>query len=476
MMMDRGWRYRFMSLFGAAVLPVLGLRVATSGPVRDLFSLVPLVGHLPFSVPGGAFEYQVATVLVVFLLVFVPFYKPRPQRALNITLGALHRVVIGLLALATIGYFDFSFRLPRATLLVTGAFLLVAMPAWFLAIRRRPRPEGGRRIIVGDDPETIEDIVEVIDGDVLGYVSPPSAYSGAGQPRLTAPKLADGGTSDADELACLGGLSRLDEILVNYDIGTAILAFARPDRTEFFGALDACYEHGVAAKVHRDHGDAVLTTGRVRGPLVDIDLEPWDWQDNIIKRAFDIVFAGAGLIALLPVIAAISIAIKVDDSGPVLYHQTRTAAFGDTFTVSKFRTMAPGSEDAVPTDGGETEGITRVGSVLRRTHLDEIPQLWTILKGDMSVVGPRAAWVDEEALLEEETTAWRRRWFVKPGLTGLAQINDVSSTDPKTKLRYDVEYIHQQSFWFDLKIIVRQIGLIGEDVAGALVRSLKSTP
>jgi len=177
----------------------------------------------------------------------------------------------------------------------------------------------------------------------------------------------------------------------------------------------------------------------------------------------------------IPMLVVISVAIKLEDSGPVLYRQTRTATFGDTFTIPKFRTMVPDSEDAVPTDSDETEGVTRVGGVLRRTHLDELPQLWTILKGDMSVVGPRAAWVDEEIRIERETTAWRRRWFVKPGLTGLAQINDVSSADPETKLRYDVEYIHRQSFWFDSKIIVRQMWLVGEDVASALVDSLKTT-
>jgi lipopolysaccharide/colanic/teichoic acid biosynthesis glycosyltransferase len=75
----------------------------------------------------------------------------------------------------------------------------------------------------------------------------------------------------------------------------------------------------------------------------------------------------------------------------------------------------------------------------------------------MSVVGPRAAWVDEETVLEREADTWRRRWFVKPGLTGLAQINNVSSTDPAAKLRYDVAYIREQSFWFDMKIVIRQV-------------------
>jgi lipopolysaccharide/colanic/teichoic acid biosynthesis glycosyltransferase len=183
-----------------------------------------------------------------------------------------------------------------------------------------------------------------------------------------------------------------------------------------------------------------------------------------VKRTFDVVFAGIGLLVLSPLLVVIAAAIKLDSAGPVLYRQTRTAAFGDTFTVAKFRTMRPKSEDAVPVDDVENDRITRVGRVLRRTHLDEIPQLLVIFRGRMSVVGPRAAWVDEETLLEDQTNAWRRRWFVKPGLTGLAQINEVSSTDPEAKLRYDIEYIRNQSFWFDLKIVIRQLWLVGEDL------------
>ena len=130
--------------------------------------------------------------------------------------------------------------------------------------------------------------------------------------------------------------------------------------------------------------------------------------------------------------------------------------------------MTDGKEDVRPSDDGENHRITKVGHVLRKTHLDEIPQLFAILKGDMSVVGPRAVWTDEEHHLEQSVSNWRKRWFVKPGLTGLAQINGVSSTDPDRKLRFDVEYIRQQSFWFDLKIVTRQIYGVVVDAAGIL--------
>ena len=131
--------------------------------------------------------------------------------------------------------------------------------------------------------------------------------------------------------------------------------------------------------------------------------------------------------------------------------------------------MIPEGESAAPVNDDANDRITRVGRVLRKTHMDEIPQLWSILVGDMSVVGPRAAWTEEELVLEQETEAWRKRWFVKPGLTGLAQINDAKSTDPDAKLRYDIQYIREQSFWGDVMIVVRQLWKVGIDV-GRMVR------
>jgi lipopolysaccharide/colanic/teichoic acid biosynthesis glycosyltransferase len=125
-------------------------------------------------------------------------------------------------------------------------------------------------------------------------------------------------------------------------------------------------------------------------------------------------------------------------------------------------------ENPEPVEDEKNPRITKVGRFLRKTHLDEIPQLWSILIGDMSVVGPRAVWTDEERHLEEVAGDWRKRWFVKPGLTGLAQINGVSSTDPESKLRYDIDYIRRQSFWFDLKIVTRQVWLVIGDALGVI--------
>ncbi len=206
-----------------------------------------------------------------------------------------------------------------------------------------------------------------------------------------------------------------------------------------------------------------MTEDRGGDVLVDVAIEPWDVQDYMIKRIFDLVFAVCGLTITAPITAVIAVAIKLDDGGSILYRQERTAAFGETFAVYKFRSMEEGAEaDIGPTISDEDEGgvdprVTRVGRMLRPTHLDEIPQLWSILIGDMSVVGPRPERPELETEMNDDGFDWQKRWFIKPGLTGLAQINDVTGKEPEEKLRYDLEYIRRQSFFFDLKMMLRQI-------------------
>ncbi|MFB6074583.1 MAG: sugar transferase [Haloarculaceae archaeon] len=472
--MNGQWRYRVASVAGTAALGFLAVVLANEPLVRGLIDLVPPLRDLSAGRATGAeLLFEAGTTVAVVLVALAPLFKPRPRRILDTWMHAVRRTTLAVLGLATIGYFDWTYRLPRATLIVAGAVLLVVLPLWFVLIRRRPAGSGDRTIIIGDDPATMADILAAVDGPILGYVSPPTAY--AGEQSLEPGQLgyADGGApravTDLDQLPCLGGLSRLDEVLVDQDVDTAVLAFGRPDRAEFFGALDTCYEYGVAAKVHRDHADVVLTEEVAGGELVAVNLEPWDWQDHVVKRAFDVAFAVGGLVVLAPVIAVIAVAIRLDSPGPVLYSQERTAAFGDTFTVHKFRSMVTDAESegaklSEEDAGGVDPRVTRVGRVLRTTHLDEIPQLWSILRGDMSVVGPRPERPSLDRDIELDVEAWRSRWFVKPGLTGLAQINDATGFEPEEKLRYDVEYIRRQSFWFDLQIVIRQIWAVVMDV------------
>ncbi|ELY45773.1 sugar transferase [Natronorubrum tibetense] len=474
--MFTGWRYRTVSVVGVILLTVGAVLVANHQLSQALFTThVPLFNRLEVTVLTGESLYW--AVLLSALAIggsLVPLYKPQPRRVLDTVFFAQRRVIVGGLALATLGYFKWSHRLPRATLVMTIGALVVAIPAWFVWIHRSPADDPGRTLVVGDDLEQMERITPAIDVPVLGYLYP--SVVGTSADSLSVRTVADGGITagaeageggaevDVGALDRLGGLSRLETVLLQYDVDTVVLAFHQPDRAEFFGALDVCHKHGIDVKIHREYADAVLVAEDDVEGIVDVDLEPWDPLDHLFKRLFDVTFGAVGLVGFAPLFIVIALAIKLDSPGPALYSQDRTAGFGDTFPVYKFRTMVPEGESAVPSSDGENDRITAVGRVLRRTHLDELPQLWSIFVGDMSVVGPRAAWTEEEVLLEEDAPAWRKRWFVKPGLTGLAQVNGAKSTNPEAKLRYDLEYIRKQSPWFDLKIVIRQVWGVLEDV------------
>ena len=469
-MMDTGWRYRIASVLGVAVLTAAGTVAVNNGAVQSAAASVPILSRLPTDPPSGAeVSFEVLLTAAVVVGAFVPLYRPRPRRILDVIALAHKRVLVAVFALATIGYFDYTYRLPRLTLLLLTPILFVVLPLWFIWLRQ-PDTEPERAVVVGDDVGTIQQVVAAVDTPLLGCLCPTTALTVANASGGSARVIADGGAGEGASVDRLGGLSRIEDVLVEYDVDTAVLAFAEADRAEFFGALDACYEHGVDAKAHRDHADMVLTAGGSAGPLVDVEIEPWDVQDHILKRGFDVAFSLFGLVVLSPVILCIAAAIKLEDGGSILYSQERTAVFGETFDVYKFRSMVPDGESATPVDDDENDRITRVGGVLRKTHFDEIPQLWSILRGEMSVVGPRAVWVEEEYLLEDKSEMWRKRWFVKPGLTGLAQINDVSSLEPEGKLRYDLQYVRDQSFQYDLQIVARQLWKVLRDVRDTIVR------
>ncbi|RKD98085.1 sugar transferase [Halopiger aswanensis] len=484
-----GWRFRVVSLLGVIGLTLAAVVAANHELSQTLFTTyVPLFNRLEATVlTGESFYLAVLLSVVTVTGSLLPLYKPRPRRILDTVVLVQKRVVVAGFALATLGYFKWSHRLPRATLVMIIGLLGIVLPAWFVWIRRRPHGADGRTLLVGDDLAQIERIAPAVDAPILGYLCPSSvdyyefdegAIGEGGGTRVTA----DGGVAlqhtgedqeleqALDELPRIGGLSRLEDTLVEYDVDTVVLAFRQADRAEFFGALDACYEHGVDAKVHREYADSVLVAAGDVGKLVDVDLEPWDPIDHLFKRAFDVLFAATALVALAPVVAVISTAIKLEDGGSILYQQDRTAVFGDSFPVYKFRSMIENAEAETGAkiseeDAGEADPrVTRVGHVLRKTHLDEIPQLWSILVGDMSVVGPRPERPELDTEIQDDGIDWEKRWFVKPGLTGLAQINDATGHEPAKKLRYDLEYVRRQSLGYDLIIVARQIWKVLSDV------------
>lgn len=463
--MASGHRYRVASIFGTVLASIVAVVVANLPGVQSTLSTtVPVVRRLPAStISGDALILGIATTIAIVLGCLLPLFKPRPRPVFDTILLTQKRVVVAGFAMATAGYFDYTYPLPRLTLALTVTTLLVLLPTWFVTIRRQPAGRE-RVIVVGDDPDEIHDVLEEIELPVVGYVAPPSPYYlGRGSEEASSMVTDGRGDTQLNELEYLGGLSRLDEVLVEHDVDTAALAFTQADRAEFFGALHACHGLGIQALASSKHSDTLLTSLDADDSIVEIDLDPWDWQDRLFKRLFDVAFAGTALLAVSPLVVLIAVAIRIEGHGPVFFAQERTYQLGDTFRIYKFRTLKPESSD-VDLDI-EDDRKTPLGQFLRKTHLDEIPQLWSILVGDMSVVGPRPAITELEPDYVSEVDVWKQRWFVKPGLTGLAQINDATGKEPARKVEYDLDYIQQQSFWFDLTIIARQFWQVFQDVA-----------
>lgn len=186
--------------------------------------------------------------------------------------------------------------------------------------------------------------------------------------------------------------------------------------------------------------------------------------EDAIKRGFDILFSFIGLLITTVLFPFIVLAIKIDSPGPVFYAQKRMGKDGKPFTLYKFRTMK-NSKNQDKELWREKDGnqITRAGRFLRKSYLDEIPQLLHILKGDISFVGPRPEWVKLAEIFEKEIPFYSLRYLVKPGLTGWAQLHFPASTsveEAKVKFQYDLFYIKNRSFFMDLGIILKTIRII----------------
>lgn len=230
--------------------------------------------------------------------------------------------------------------------------------------------------------------------------------------------------------------------------------------------LDYCFEHGKRLylmpamqdiMVHLAHdifiGDSATLLLKNRGLTI---------EQRLMKRVVDILFAGTGLIVLSPLLLIVAAAIKLEDGGKVLYKQKRLTKDGKVFTIVKFRSMF---EDAERFGGARLakkndERITRVGKIIRMLRIDELPQLWNVLKGEMSVVGPRPERPEIFHKTEKEFPQFRYRLKVKAGLTGYAQIYGKYNTTFEDKVKMDLIYIEHCSLMLDVKLMLSTLKVL----------------
>ena len=193
-------------------------------------------------------------------------------------------------------------------------------------------------------------------------------------------------------------------------------------------------------------------------PLIGVRANPVDtWQYVYLKRIFDIVFSLIILLVISPLFIVIMLMIKLTSPGPIFFAQKRLGTHGRPFPLYKFRTMrlANANESDTVWTTKDDDRITRIGALLRRTSLDELPQFWNVLRGDMSVVGPRPERPHFARLFREDIPTYMIRHQVKTGLTGWAQVNGLrGDTSIEKRIEFDLYYIENWSFSFDLRIIL----------------------
>jgi sugar transferase (PEP-CTERM system associated) len=220
--------------------------------------------------------------------------------------------------------------------------------------------------------------------------------------------------------------------------------------------------------------DAATMYERITGKILIDDIKP-SWLifsdgfrasriTRAIKRGFDIVVAGLGLLLAAPLMALTALAVRLDSRGPILYCQERVGKDGRPFTLCKFRSMVANAEQGTPIWAKDQDDrVTRVGRFIRLTRLDELPQLWNVLRGDMSCVGPRPERPFFVQQLTAEIPFYNTRHVVRPGVTGWAQVKyryGSSVEDAAEKLRYDLYYIKHQSLIFDLTILLDTVKVV----------------
>lgn len=250
--------------------------------------------------------------------------------------------------------------------------------------------------------------------------------------------------------------AKIKEQLLKYE-GVIICDIPAEMRNDY---IKFCFEKSIRAYIAPKISDIIIRgADDIRlfdTPLLLCRNYGLDFEQRFIKRAFDIIFSLIAVIPAFPFMAASAIAVKLYDGGPVIYKQKRLTAEGREFYVYKFRSMIVDAEkDGKPKLASDEDSrITPVGKVLRKFRLDELPQIFNILKGDMSVVGPRPERPELTEEYKKQMPEFEYRLKVKAGLTGYAQVTGVYDTSPYDKLKMDLMYIENYSIRLDIQIIL----------------------
>jgi len=418
------------------------------------FHVLPLPA--PLGIPSMRTYLWLGAVLTpVSMLVLRAFRLYRSARTARLSqelLAVLQAIAI-VTALAALASYFFRGEIARSVLLLFAGIAALALCAARVAVRSSLRALRRRGLnlrhvlIVGTGPMAAQVARKMaVHSDygfhVHGFVS-----------------AEPDGIGEVGGMPVLGSVEDLPELVERTGAQLVYLALSRSEHEAELLALERLSDSTAAVRLVPDLARAFTLNASVEDfdgtPVVLVTESPEQGWNSVLKRAFDLVFAGVGLFFLWPILLAIAIWVKLDSPGPVFFTQDRVGLNGRRFRMLKFRTMVPEAEArGAQWTKKDDPRRTRAGAVLRRLSLDELPQLWNVFVGDMSLVGPRP----EQPLFVDRFRAsvprYMLRHHVKAGITGWAQVNGLRGDTPlERRIEYDLYYIEHWSMGFDLKIL-----------------------
>lgn len=446
----------FESLLFLSDLVIIAFSWLLSYYVRFHSGLMPA----PQGVPDiYAYSVLLVPIVLIWAFVFKWFGLYRPKRIgsqLNEVMEVARACGVSVLVFAAFTFFAKEYGHSRLVVVLFTVFNIACLSASRLVFRRvlsmiRRRGFNLRYAVIAGTGASARRVIERIDAHpevgikIEGLVS----TGGAGEGRLVS------------GVKVIGSLDNIRDVIKESRIDIVFIALSWNESSRVEEAVRSIGDETVDIKVIPDINDLMTLRGGVEEfdglPILNLRNSPLYGWNMILKRALDIAISLAAIVLLSPAMLLIAVVIKLTSPGPILYTQERMGIGGDIFRIFKFRTMAADAEaetGAVWARRGDPRR-TALGAVLRATSLDELPQLFNVLKGDMSLVGPRP---ERPVFIQEfrrEIPRYMLRHKMKAGITGWAQVNGWrGNTDLNKRIEHDLYYIEHWSIGFDLKILL----------------------